>query len=117
MRDPIITSRQIQHPSPDIQEQGLALMRNYICDGHEVEITHLLEGMGEEELFSSLLSPKLYPDAEIEPMEQVGMRISFEVDWFADHGFSRRCMLFPISRLAMTHTEKLSSVGVRYCKR
>jgi hypothetical protein len=78
MRDPIITSRQIQHPSPDIQEQGLALMRNYICDGHEVEITHLLEGMGEEELFSSLLSPKLYPDAEIEPMEQVGMRISFE---------------------------------------
>ncbi len=46
-------------------------MRNYICDGHEKEITHLLEGIGEEEVFSSLLLPKLYPEAEIEPMEQV----------------------------------------------
>jgi hypothetical protein len=45
-------------------------MRNFVCDGNEEEVSALFEGMGEEDLFELLL-PKLYPEAEVEPMEQV----------------------------------------------
>ncbi len=66
------TRRQITHHSPDIQEQGLALMRNFICEGTEEEISALFDGIGEQDLLVKLLLPKLQPDVEVEPMEQVG---------------------------------------------
>lgn len=60
--------RHIRDPATDIQEQGLALLRNIACEGTEEEVGFVVDGMGEE-LFD-ILEEKSMPGTDAECLEQ-----------------------------------------------
>jgi hypothetical protein len=44
----------LQDPHPEIAEQALAFTRNLIAEASEAEITRLLDGVGEDDLFEAI---------------------------------------------------------------
>lgn len=54
--------KHIEDPCHDLQEQGLALLRNICCEGSEEEIELVFNGFGEESLFRMIETHLQSPD-------------------------------------------------------
>jgi hypothetical protein len=66
-------TRHIEDPSHELQEQGLALLRNICCEGSEEEIELVFNGFGEAPLFDVIEKKLAASDPDC--LEQVSQHI------------------------------------------
>ena len=71
--------RLIEDPSHDLQEQGLALLRNICSEGSEEEIEMMFNGFGEGPLFE-VVEKKLV-NCDPDCLEQVGSHLVAKLEW------------------------------------